>query len=77
MEKTYERLYDYYAEPLLSKLPSFDDGEIDRLAAAVPEGDRLEWTDALAFLQLRWCTDAFSLGVRLGLDLARRPYRSK
>ena len=77
MEKTYEWLYDHYAEPRLDQLPAFDREEVARLAAAVPEGERLAWTDALNSLQLRWCTDAFSLGVRLGLDLAGRPYRSR
>ena len=69
MENIYEWLYDHYAWPRLKNLPEFQDQRTEPLLARVPENQRLFCTDTLDILQTNWCTAAFELGVRLGVEL--------
>lgn len=71
MGTVYEWLYDHYAEPRLSELPAFADDRLQALAEeTVPQEERLDLTDWLLALRLDWCTEAFALGVRLGISLS-------
>ena len=69
MENIYEWLYDHYAWPRLKTLPEFQDQRTEPLLAMAPEEQRLLCADALTALQMNWCTAAFELGVRLGVEL--------
>ena len=69
MEPIHQWLYDFYARPRLKRLPAFQQGEIRRLLDGAAEMDRLDREDALNDLQLEWCTAAFAVGVRLGMEL--------
>ena len=66
MNQIYEMLFDGYAEPLLGK-----DHDIASLLAPLPIPDslRLELDDTLNALRLQWATDAFIVGLHLGLSL--------
>ena len=71
MENIYEWLYDHYAEPQLRKLPPFADSRVTAMVdAAAPEGKRLDLKDRINSLRLDCCTEAFALGVRLGMQLS-------
>lgn len=63
----YERLFDYYAIPLLGQ----DHSQLQSLLAPLPlsEIQRIDLADALESLRLQWSTDAFTLGLHLGLSL--------
>lgn len=69
MEKIYEWLYDYYANPLLQKTPSFDRQLVEPILNETPPERRLWMEDRLDALQMEWGTAAFAAGVRLGLAL--------
>lgn len=69
MENIYEWLYDHYAEPRLEKLPEFCSRRMEPLVSLLPEEQRLFGLDALNSLRLDWCTAAFELGIRLGVEL--------
>ena len=69
MENIYEWLCDHYAVPRLESLPEFQDQRTEPLLAMAPEDQRLSCSDALVTLQMNWCTAAFELGVRLGVEL--------
>ena len=69
MENLYEWLYDTYAQPRLREQPLFQDKLLSPLLETLPEEERLPCLDLLHTLQLHWCTAAFTLGVRTGLEL--------
>lgn len=66
MNRIYEKLFDAYAQPLLMK-----DQEVQIFLEplAISDDMRLELTDTLNSLRLQWSTDAFALGLHLGLSL--------
>ncbi|WP_295583458.1 hypothetical protein [uncultured Oscillibacter sp.] len=63
MNRIYEALFDGYADPLLQEPLPLSDRQ------------RLDLTDALHALRLRWSTDAFAVGLHLGLSLLRDDIR--
>lgn len=79
MEDIYEFLYDSYAAPKLEDMAS-DQEEILRAFAArlpIPRRERLRLQDLGAHISQQWGTEAFALGLWLGLrltDPAGRPF---
>ena len=57
MNPIYLRLFDGYAADILQKADPFDSKSVDQLA------------DAFLARYLQWFTDAFTLGLHLGLSL--------
>lgn len=72
MNRIYEALFDGYADPLLQEPDA-----VAPLLAPLPLSDRqrLDLTDALHALRLRWSTDAFAVDLHLGLSLLRDDIR--
>lgn len=68
MNETYEWLYDHYAAPLMQTGPQAEDIKAKALAM-LPAGDAFVLRDHLESLCLLWGTEAFSLGLQLGLRL--------
>lgn len=68
MNETYEWLYDHYALPLMQAEKEAD--AIKRSIVSLSRSeDPLLLSDQLDSLCLLWGTDAFSLGLQLGLRL--------
>ena len=72
MNPIYLRLFDGYAADILQKADPFDSKSVDQLADSLSlSGDaRLCLQDAFLARYLQWSTDAFTLGLHLGLSLA-------
>ncbi|MUU11712.1 Uncharacterised protein [uncultured Oscillibacter sp.] len=71
MNPIYLRLFDGYAADILQKADPFDSKSVDQLADSLSlSGDaRLCLQDAFLARYLQWFTDAFTLGLHLGLSL--------
>ena len=71
MSTTYEWLYDNYAEPLLKEIRASEEAELERLAQSLEldAQGRVQLVDCLTSMRLRWGTEAFALGLQLGLRL--------
>ena len=71
MNPIYLRLFDGYAADILQKADPFDSKSVDQLADSLSlSGDaRLCLQDAFLARYLQWSTDAFALGLHLGLSL--------
>ena len=74
MNPIYLRLFDGYAADILQKADPFDSKSVDQLAAlldsmALDDRDRVKLVDAFCSWHLQWSTDAFTLGLHLGLSL--------
>ena len=71
MNPIYLRLFDGYAADILQKADPFDSKSVDQLADSLSlSGDaRLCLQDAFLARYLQWSTDAFTLGLHLGLSL--------
>jgi len=69
MENIYEWLFDHYASPRLERLPEFAPDRTEPLLSLLSQGERLTGEDALCALRVDWCTAAFELGVRVGVEL--------
>lgn len=69
MNPIYLRLFDGYAADILQKADPFDSKSVDQLADSLSlSGDaRLCLQDAFLARYLQWSTDAFTLGLHLGL----------
>ena len=76
MHNIHAWLYDRYCEPVLCHMWDFPDGYGLRLAVEQEallvrgEGSAVQREDAAAGLRLAWGTEAFSLELRLGLEIA-------
>lgn len=79
MEDIYAFLYDSYAAPELEDMAS-DQEEIIRAyiqRLPIPRRERLLLRDLVSHISLQWGTEAFALGLWLGLHLtdpAGRPF---
>ena len=73
MNPIYLRLFDGYAADILQKADPFDSKSVDQLADSLSlSGDaRLCLQDAFLARYLQWSTDAFTLGLHLGLSPSR------
>ena len=70
MNPIYLRLFDGYAADILQKADPFDSCLLYTSDAADDSGDaRLCLQDAFLARYLQWSTDAFTLGLHLGLSL--------
>lgn len=68
MNETYEWLYDHYALPLMQVRDGADQIK-QAILSHSDSGDRVFWGDQLDSLCMLWGTDAFALGLQLGLRL--------
>ena len=68
MNETYEWLYDNYALPLLDARKGGDE-IIEELASRAAPEEQLWFRDRVESLLLLWGTDAFTVGLQLGLRL--------
>ena len=77
MENIYEQLYSFIAEPQMHPLHYEQEMLINELAAvlSVPPEKRMYLTDIITNIRSRWGVDAFSIGLRTGLELLT-PYES-
>ena len=64
MNPIYLRLFDGYAADILQKADPFDSKSVDQLADSLSLSG-----DAFLARYLQWSTDAFTLGLHLGLSL--------
>ena len=73
MNPIYEKLFDCYAEPPLRR----SNTDLSRLLASLPleNSARLTLMDEVNTLGLQWSTDAFTVGLHLGLSLANNYIR--
>ena len=72
MNDTYQWLYDNYAVPRLEPLDEGHQAVMTEFAArlSMSKKDRRCLLDLMENIRLEWGTEAFTLGVRFGLDLA-------
>lgn len=77
MNPTLEKLFDTYGESVLKDLGSFPGGEVDDLLNSLPieESRRLDLFDQINRFYLDWSTDAFTVGLHLGLTLSNHDIR--
>lgn len=77
MNTTLEKLFDTYGEAVLKDLGSFPGGEVDDLLNSLPIGEsrRLDLFDQITRFYLDWSTDAFTVGLHLGLTLSNHDVR--
>jgi len=68
MNETYEWLYNHYALPFMRGRENADEIKQAILSHCDPN-DRISLSDQLSELCFMWGTDAFSLGLQLGLRL--------
>lgn len=68
MNETYEWLYDHYAMPLMREEKASDEIKESILAHTDP-AHQLFLLDQLDSLCMLWGTEAFTLGLQLGLRL--------
>ena len=71
MHTVYEDLFDTYAAELLRRAGAPDTAPLVALldAMALDDAVRMKLVDAFCGWHLQWSTDAFALGVHLGLSL--------
>ena len=71
MDNTYNWLYREYVLPLLSDLAEEQGRLLNDLVYSLPltSEDHIDIYDALTLLRYEWGTEAFALGVQLGLQL--------
>lgn len=79
MNKTYQWLFDSYAEP---KLRDIEEGHREILqemaeCLSLSKKERLRLQDMVSNMRLQWGTEAFALGVRFGLRLTASRGRSR
>lgn len=71
MTSILEALFDTYGDHLMQEQAPYDEAEIqaalDRMS--MPQDMQIQVCDLLSNRYLRWGTDAFSIGLRLGLSL--------
>lgn len=77
MNPTLEKLFDTYGESVLKDLGGFPGGEVDDLLNSLPIGEsrRLDLFDQINRFYLDWSTDAFAVGLHLGLTLSNHDIR--
>lgn len=77
MNQTTQRLFDTYGESVLKDLDRFPDGELIDLLNSLPieESRRLDLFDQINRFYLDWSTDAFTIGLHLGLTLSNHDIR--
>ena len=77
MNTTMEKLFDTYGESVLKDLGSFPGREVDDLLNSLPieESRRLDLFDQINRFYLDWSTDAFAVGLHLGLTLSNHDIR--
>ncbi|MDE7246124.1 MAG: hypothetical protein K2O18_19420 [Oscillospiraceae bacterium] len=77
MENIYEQLYSFLAEPQMHSLSLEQSELIKELAAvlSVPPENWLQLEDIISYMRSQWGVDAFSIGLRTGLELLT-PYES-
>ncbi len=77
MNPTIERLFDTYGESALKDLGRFPSGELDALLKSLPieEDSRLDLFDQINRFYLDWSTDAFAVGLHLGITLLNNEIR--
>ncbi len=77
MNQTTQRLFDTYGESVLKDLDRFPDGELIDLLNSLPieESRRLDLFDQINRFYLDWSTDAFTVGLHLGLTLSNHDIR--
>ena len=73
MDNLYQWLYDYYALPELKCLESGQENVLKQLSERLPLSRREQrcLLDTTENLRLQWGTEAFALGIRFGLELAK------
>jgi hypothetical protein len=71
MNRVYEDLFDTYAAERLHQIGAPDTAPLVALldSMALDDRDRVKLVDAFCSWHLQWSTDAFALGVHLGLSL--------
>lgn len=71
MNEVYEKLFDTYATECLRQAGAPDTAPLVALldSMALDDRDRVKLVDAFCGWHLQWSTDAFALGVHLGLSL--------
>ncbi len=75
MNETYEWLYDHYALPLMQVRKDADKIK-QGIISHCTSNDQIFLLDQMDTLCMVWGTDAFSLGLQLGLRLmAGQPFR--
>lgn len=72
MYEIYHWLYDHYAVPRLDPLDDGHQAAVKEFAARLDMSrkNRRRLLDLVENIRLDWGTEAFTLGVRFGLDLA-------
>lgn len=77
MNLIYEKLFDYYGAEILKKVENYDEPALNDLLSAIPldKTARLKLEDAFFDRYLQWSTDAFAVGLHLGLSLLHRDVR--
>ena len=71
MYRTYEWLFENYAEDLQREFGAYEGEAINKLAKSIPLTDhqRLQLVDCLADIRFHSGVESFSLGVQFGLRL--------
>ena len=71
MKPIYGKLYDYYCEPILRERENFDAPELEKQLASlgISEDRRRKLLDIFCDYYFQWSTDAFAIGLHLGLSL--------
>ena len=73
MDKTYNWLYRDYALPLLSDMMEEQGEHLNDLVYSLPltPEHRIDIYDMLTLFRYEWGTEAFALGVQLGIQLTQ------
>ena len=71
MDNLYEWLYDAYVLPQMEDIAKGQDALLDQLCEALrlSKTEKRCLEDVAESLRLHWGTEAFAIGVRVGLDL--------
>ena len=71
MTRTFEWLFENYAEDLQKEFREYEGKAIDQLAQSIPltDNQRIQLEDCLADIRFHSGAESFSLGVQFGLRL--------
>ncbi|MDE6880436.1 MAG: hypothetical protein K2P20_03675 [Oscillospiraceae bacterium] len=71
MNTTYEWLYSNYAVPQLEKIEKTETAQVDLLVQSLnlSSWGRIQILDKLADIRFHWGSEAFALGVQMGMQL--------
>ncbi len=71
MNPIYEKLFDTYANSILKEAEIYQEDEISNLLKplSLDKSTEIEILDLFSNYYFRWATDAFTVGLHLGLSL--------